>query len=73
MVSFKWALNEKWQSLNDDAFLAEDTLATLNARRMAAAKTIFGNIGADSFIEPCISINWGCNTFIGDRVYINRW
>lgn len=72
MIDFKYALMEKWEKFDDHTMLSDDTLATLNARRMSMAKGIFAKIGTNVFIEPGLSTNWGCNTFIGNKVYINR-
>lgn len=72
MVEFRYALRDHWEKLNDDSFREEDTLTTMNARRMKAAKDIFGKLGENVFIEPGLCISWGCNTFIGSTVYINR-
>jgi hypothetical protein len=39
---------------------------------MAVAKRMFGRLGQNASIEQAFFVTWGCNTFIGDDVYINR-
>ncbi|KAJ5368469.1 uncharacterized protein N7496_008229 [Penicillium cataractarum] len=39
---------------------------------MAVAKRMLGRVGKNTNIEQSFFVTWGCNTFIGDDVYINR-
>lgn len=34
-------------------------------------KELFGNIGKNSYIEPPLRMDYGCNTYIGDNFYAN--
>ncbi|SPJ78709.1 related to galactoside O-acetyltransferase [Fusarium torulosum] len=64
-------MRQKLQSFNDNSIPEGSTLASLTARRMAVAKDMFGRLGASVNIESPFFIIWGCNTFIGDGVYMN--
>lgn len=39
---------------------------------MSVAKTMFRKLGKGVKIESGFFITWGCNTFIGESVYMNR-
>lgn len=39
---------------------------------MEVVKRMFGLVGERVNIEQAFFVTWGCNTFIGDDVYINR-
>ncbi|TGO51785.1 hypothetical protein BCON_0154g00040 [Botryotinia convoluta] len=69
MPKFKLNVRRHLLNFNDNSINDEDTLDDLRNRRMAVAKTLFGKLGLDTNIEFC---TWGCNTFIGKDVYINR-
>ena len=63
----KWTL----QSFNHGSIPEGSTLTSLTAQRMAVTKQIFERLGANANIEPPFFIIRGCNTFIGDGVYID--
>lgn len=69
---FRLAVLRKRHAFNDESIPDDSTLASLTARRMAVAKTILGHVGGSVNIEPPFYVTWGCNTFMGDSVYINR-
>jgi maltose O-acetyltransferase len=69
---FKLAVLRKLRTFHDESIPDECTLASLTQRRMAVAKTMCGHLGGNVNIEPPFFITWGCNTFIGHDVYINR-
>ncbi|CAG1959284.1 unnamed protein product [Fusarium graminearum] len=71
LQEFKLDMRRKLQSFNDNSIPEGSTLAYLTARRMAVAKGIFGRLGANVNVEPPFFIIWGCNTFVGDGVYMN--
>lgn len=71
MQEFKLAMKRTLLSFNDSSIPEGSTLASLTARRMAVAKGMFGRLGANVNIEPPFFVIWGCNTFIGDNVYMN--
>ena len=62
----------KLQSFNDATIPEDATLESLTSRRMQVAKEMLGKLGAGVNIEPHFFVTWGCNLFIGDRVYVNR-
>lgn len=62
----------KLRTFNNDDIPDDMTLASLKMRRMALAKEILGKMGKGVSIEPPFFVIWGCNTFIGSGVYINR-
>lgn len=72
MPKYKLDVRRKILKFNDSSIGDEDTLDDLKNRRMAVAKTIFGRLGPDTNIEAPLFCTWGCNTFIGKNVYINR-
>ncbi|KAF5575302.1 galactoside o-acetyltransferase [Fusarium pseudoanthophilum] len=72
MMEYKLATKRKLLSFNDDSIPEGSTLASLKSRRMAVAKEMFGKLGQDVTIEPPFFLLWGCNTFIGNGVYMNR-
>ncbi len=39
---------------------------------MGVAKAVLGKLGQNMTIERPFFIIWGCNTFLGDDVYLNR-
>lgn len=72
MPRFKLNVRRKLLKFNDSSISDEDTLDSLKQRRMAAAKDIFGKVGEGTNIEAPFFCTWGCTTFIGESVYINR-
>jgi hypothetical protein len=71
-MDYKLSAMKKLRSFNDDSIPDGSTLASLKARRMAVAKEMIGQLGQGVAIEPPFFHTWGCNIFIGSRVYINR-
>ncbi|KAH7262903.1 trimeric LpxA-like protein [Fusarium tricinctum] len=72
LMDYKLAAMKKLRSFNDDSIPDDSTLASLKARRMVVAKEMLGQLGQGVAIEPPFFHTWGCNIFIGSRVYINR-
>ncbi|KAI9649595.1 hypothetical protein NHQ30_002176 [Ciborinia camelliae] len=72
MMEYKLSVRKKLLKFNDTSINDEDTLDDLKNRRMAVAKTAFGKLGLGTNIEAPLFCTWGCNTFIGEDVYINR-
>ncbi|KAF7903550.1 uncharacterized protein EAF01_006599 [Botrytis porri] len=72
MPKFKLNVRRHLLNFNENSINEEDTLDDLKNRRMAVAKTLFGKLGLDTNIEAPLFCTWGCNTFIGKNVYINR-
>lgn len=62
----------KLRSFNDNTIADDDTSTSLATRRMLIAKEMLGKLGTDVNIEPSFFLTWGCNTFVGDKVYMNR-
>ncbi|GAD96244.1 hypothetical protein SS1G_08458 [Paecilomyces variotii No. 5] len=56
---------------NDMKIPNGSTLASLKTRRMSVAKTLLGKLGEVNIEQPFF-VGIGCNTLIGDDVYINR-
>lgn len=52
--------------LPDDA-----TMASLSEDRMQLLRQLFGHIGEDSYMEPSIQVDYGCNISVGERFYAN--
>lgn len=48
------------------------TLKSLQDRRMSIAAETLGNLGQSVNIVAPFFVIWGCNTFVGDNVYMNR-
>lgn len=69
---FKLNVRRHLLKFNDNSINDDDTLDDLKNRRMAVAKTLLGKLGLDTNIEAPLFCTWGCNTFIGKNVYINR-
>ncbi|KAF7947643.1 hypothetical protein EAE96_008725 [Botrytis aclada] len=72
MPKFKLNVRRHLLQFNDNSISDEDTLDDLKIRRMAVAKILFGKLGLDTNIEAPLFCTWGCNTFIGKDVYVNR-
>ncbi|KAK6823618.1 trimeric LpxA-like protein [Apiospora arundinis] len=71
LQEFKINMRRKMLLFNDSSIPESATLASLTARRMAVAKGMFGRLGANVNIETPFFMIWGCNTFVGDGVYMN--
>lgn len=69
---YKLGVMRKLRSFNDDNIPDDATLASLKMRRMTIAKQMLGKMGRDTSIESPFFVIWGCNTFVGNGVYINR-
>ncbi|KAF5013140.1 hypothetical protein FDECE_860 [Fusarium decemcellulare] len=69
---YKVAVMRTLQSFNDVTIPDNATLESLTSRRMQVAKGMLGKLGTSVNIEPPFFVTWGCNIFVGDRVYINR-
>jgi len=72
MLEHKLTVRKRLKVLNDDSIPEHSTLDSLKAHRFSAAKRIFGKLGAGTNIEAPHFCTFGCNTFIGEGVYINR-
>ncbi|KAM3074759.1 hypothetical protein ACMFMG_008178 [Clarireedia jacksonii] len=72
MLKYKLDVRRKLLKFNDESIGDDDTLDSLKERRMAAAKTLFGRVGVGTNIEAPFFCTWGCTTFIGKDVYINK-
>ncbi|KAH7192781.1 trimeric LpxA-like protein [Fusarium flagelliforme] len=72
LSDFKLGVMRKLRTFNNDDIPDDMTLASLKMRRMALAKEMLGKMGKGVSIEPPFFVIWGCNTFIGSGVYINR-
>lgn len=57
---------------NDPTIPDGSTVESLKMRRIAVARNLLGKIGENVNIEPPFFVGWGCNTFLGNGVYINR-
>ncbi|KAL3607617.1 hypothetical protein FPOAC2_02603 [Fusarium poae] len=69
---YKLGVMRKLRAFNDDNIPDDATLASIKMKRMALAKQMVGKMGKGVAIEPPFFVIWGCNTFIGNGVYINR-
>lgn len=77
MVSGKWYdTSDPWLVAQRD--LARDMAEEYNltksdetTKRRAILESILGSIGDDVDIFPSVKFDYGCNIYIGDRVYIN--
>ncbi|QSZ34277.1 hypothetical protein DSL72_005867 [Monilinia vaccinii-corymbosi] len=72
MPKFKLDVRRQLLKFNDPSIDDEDTLDSLKKRRISIAKSLFGKLGLGTNIEAPLFCTWGCNTFIGKNVYINR-
>ncbi|KAI1854001.1 hypothetical protein JX266_001142 [Neoarthrinium moseri] len=52
-------------------FPDDATPESLEKGRFEMLKGVFGGVGADTYIEPPISIDYGCNIVVGDKFYSN--
>jgi hypothetical protein len=69
---YKLGVMRKLRSFNNDDIPDDATLASIKMKRMATAKQMLGKMGKQVTIEPPFFVIWGCNTFVGNGVYINR-
>lgn len=61
----------KFMNKYNNHFPDDATPASLTADREAMLQQTFGHVGKDVFIEPPISVDYGCNISIGDNFYSN--
>lgn len=77
MIAGKWYdISDPWLVAQRD--LARDKAEEYNrtsekevAKRRSILESILGSIGEDADIYPTVKFDYGCNIYIGDRVYIN--
>lgn len=50
---------------------SDATEESLLAHRTGLLKKFFGTVGENSFIEPPLNVDYGCNIFLGDNFYSN--
>ncbi len=72
MLNYKLEVRKRLKCFNDDSFPDGCTLDSLKYQRMAVAKLMFGKLEPGTNIEAPLFCTWGCNTFIGENVYMNR-
>ena len=72
MRAYMFSVIKRLRSFNDDSIPQGSTIEILKTRRMSAAKELLGRLGEAVNIEAPFFVSWGCNTFIGDKVYVNR-
>lgn len=72
MLDHKLNIRRHLKDFNDDSIPDGSTLESLKLRRLAVAKRILGKLGTGTNIEAPLFLTFGCNTFIGNDVYINR-
>ncbi|KAF5229659.1 hypothetical protein FAUST_10296 [Fusarium austroamericanum] len=69
---YKLGVMRKLRAFNNDDIPDDATLSSIKMKRMALAKQMIGRMGKSVNIETPFFIVWGCNTFIGNGVYMNR-
>ena len=47
------------------------TVGEMEKYRSSKLREIFGATGEDSWVEPPLFVDYGCNTKVGDRFYAN--
>jgi hypothetical protein len=52
-------------------FPDDATPESLTKDREVMLREIMGRVGADSFIEPPLYVDYGCNILIGEKFYSN--
>lgn len=73
MLDHKFNTRRRLLEFNDESIPDGSTLESLKIRRLAVAKRILGKLGKGTNIEgPGFFVTFGCNTFVGKDVYINR-
>lgn len=45
--------------------------AQVGEERLAMIKELFGKIGEDSYVEPSLQVDYGCNISVGKNFYAN--
>lgn len=45
--------------------------AEVGEERMKMIKGLFGKVGEDSYVEPSLQVDYGCNISVGERFYAN--
>lgn len=59
------------QQFNNYVPLEEETAELVSEKRIGIIKQLFGKVGADSYVEPNIQVDYGCNITVGERFYAN--
>jgi len=59
-------------SFNHENLIEGSTIDSLRNERMEVARKLMGGVGERVNIEAPFFCAFGCNTFLGDDVYINR-
>jgi len=72
MQEHRIAVKKLLNSFNSESIKDYSTIESLQEKRMEFARHLFGSVGEDVNIEAPLICMWGCNTFLGDSVYINR-
>lgn len=49
----------------------EENADAVAEKRIGMIKELFGKVGADSYVEPNIQVDYGCNITVGERFYAN--
>lgn len=47
------------------------TAAEVGDKRIGMIQQLFGKVGADSYVEPSLQVDYGCNISIGKDFYAN--
>ncbi|KAH6658915.1 putative sugar O-acetyltransferase [Truncatella angustata] len=61
----------RFMHMYNNHFPDDATPESLENDRFEMLKGIMGGVGEGSFIEPPISIDYGCNIILGERFYSN--
>lgn len=72
MQAHRLAVMKLLHSFNNENLADGCTMQTLVLSRIEIARKLFGSAGEEVKIETPFFSWFGCNTFIGDGVYINR-
>jgi len=72
MQTFRIETMRRLRNFNDNSLPNDASIESLQARRMSVAKQMLGKLGDRVNIETPFFCGWGCNTFVGDGVYMNR-
>jgi len=59
------------QQFNNYVPAEEETAEAVAEKRIGMIKAMFGKIGDDSYVEPNIQVDYGCNITVGERFYAN--
>lgn len=49
----------------------EETAQEVADKRIAIIREMFGKVGQDSYVEPNLQVDYGCNITVGKRFYAN--